>query len=234
VLRQTYQPTATDAGDLRVVNSASDISNLTLFPPASLGDPATVDTTPAGICTYTESSSGVAWDTTPVPSDRLGVGVRDFDAILANELRPRITAGKQYRFVWKVTSTSNSNRNPHLRLQSRSLGFLWDQKFELGGALAGGSTNQAIAREALPGVGTEVTDGLYTTFMHSPLSAQIRASQPNIAGQPAFGSTSTSRRDVRVGFEVVDTLTGWPAGFPEKGNYRVERIDVYEGDLVTD
>jgi len=229
VLRQTYQPTATDAGDLRIVTSASDYSSSKFNPGVAAGDQATQDTTAGGIPTYTENNTGVSFATNAVLITQIGVGVRDFDSILANASRPRVTAGKQYRIVWKLSSTSNANSNPQIRLRSRSLAFCWSQKFEIGGALSGGGKNNAIAQQALPGVGTQITSGLYTMILHTPQSADIQASQPNIAALPPYGSSSTSRRDIKVGFDVVDYN-----GPAEVGDFKVEKIEVYEGDLVSD
>jgi hypothetical protein len=111
--------------------------------------------------------------------------------------------------------------------------FYWSQKFELGGALAGGPGNQAIARQALPGIGTSVADGNYVMLMQSPLNPDIQPSQPNLAAQPPFGDPAASRRDLRFGFDVVDTLSGG-GGVDEVGDFTVDRIEIREYDMVDD
>jgi hypothetical protein len=235
VLRETYQPSATDAGGLKIFNSTTDISTLALIPGAGAGDPATDDTA-AAKPTYSENNTGAAFTSVGVASDRIGVGVRDFDHPgVANNVRARVQANKQYRIAWTVSSTTNANTNPQIRMRARALRFSWAQKFELGGALAGGGSNRAIAKQALPGnpdvggLGNTVT---YNMMMHTPESDDIRVSQPNIEALPNYGSASSSRKDIRTGFDIVDTLS--QAAAAEAGNFKIQLIEIYEGDLVSD
>jgi hypothetical protein len=246
-------PGATDAGDLgtSAPNAVTDVYSL-IVDPGLPGDAGTRDDAvgPA----YSEGAAGVtvsteAFDNT-LGGTRIGVAAIDFgaDANLADRLR--VESGKQYKIRFHVTSTSNANRNPQLRLRGRSIRYAWSQKLEIGGALAAGTINNTIAGQSLPGIGGENPDklgsetngGWYTMIFHTPMSLDIRpdatgdlaARMPHIAAEPGPGQNVTSRRDLRVGFDLIDTLSGPPLGTLEAGNFTVDRIEIRSYDLVNE
>jgi hypothetical protein len=57
---------------------------------------------------------------------------------------------------------------------------------------------------------------------------------PNISAEPGSGVNSASRRDIRVGCDLLDTLS--PAGNAhlEGGDFIVDRIEVRSYGLVGD
>jgi hypothetical protein len=56
------------------------------------------------------------------------------------------------------------------------------------------------------------TGGYYSLILHTPMSIDIQASQPNLIAQPGPGDlmpvTGTSRRDMRFGIDLQDTISG--------------------------
>ena len=246
-------PGATDAGDLSTSapNAVTDVYSL-VVDPASPGDAGSRDDAVGP--EYSEGAAGVtvsteAFDNT-LSGTRIGVAAIDFgaDANLADRLR--VESGKQYKIRFHVTSTSNANRNPQLRLRGRSIRYAWSQKLEIGGALAAGTINNTIAGQSLPGIGCanpdklggEANGGWYTMIFHTPMSLDIRpdatgdlaARMPHIAAEPGPGQDVTSRRDLRVGFDLIDTLSGPPLGLLEAGNFTVDRIEIRSYDLVNE
>jgi hypothetical protein len=248
---RVYAATASDAGDLKVFNSATDLWIANLIPGASVGEFSVQDTVTSRP-TYAEGPFGITMDSTFVPSDRLGVITREFDPNNNLAARVRVAPGKQYKIRWHVTSTQHSNMNSQLRMRSRSVKFMWTQKYEIGGAYGAGEANNAIAQQALPGVGTQNPDrapgdtlgGWYTMHMHSPLNAAIRPEfapgtplemrMPCLSAEPGPGQGLASFLDLKVGCDFVDTLSNGPARIMEKGNFTIDRIEVYEYDLVED
>jgi len=147
-----------------------------------------------------------------------------------------------YRF--HVVSTTNANSNPELRLRAYSVKFQWAQKLSVGGSNAAGNLNNTIAKQALPGVGSANPDkdgsengGYYNLIIHTPMSSQIQASQPNLAAQPGPGdplpASGASRRDLKFGIDLQDTISGGSYTL-ESGNFRLDKVTVYEHTLVAD
>ena len=70
----------------------------------------------------------------------------------------RVEQGRVYRVRWHLTSTQQSNLNSQIRMRARSVKFMFTHKLEVGGAWATGlgtvTCNNAIAQQALPGIGT--------------------------------------------------------------------------------
>jgi hypothetical protein len=238
-----YAPTATDVGNMGVVDP-EDLSIQKLY------RDGTEDPTPGGLPTHMESSAGITVDTTPVASDRVGLVLREFFPGPDPGQRVRVEEGKQYFVRFHVTSTSNANTNPQIRLRVRSIKFMWSQKYELGGAFATDGGTAIIAQQALPGIGCLNPDqetpgepgGWYTVIAHTPMSLDIRPDEtgplsnrmPLITGQPGPGDDSPSMRDLRVGFDVIDTLS-WGMDYPtEAGDFTFDRIEVRTYDLVPD
>ena len=78
--------------------------------------------------------------------------------------------------------------------------------------------------------------------MHTPMSIDIRPEltgplaerMPEICAQPGPGDPAESKRDLRVGFDLIDTLSGHALAWRESGNFRIDRVEVYRYDLVPD
>jgi GH43 family beta-xylosidase len=260
VLVKVFQPSATDAGDLQVVTPTSDLSARNLILGTFDGDPAWPDTTTWPTPTYAEAGlnsasppPGITFDSTSVPLTRIGIIAREFfpggDARSPSYLR--VEEGKQYKIRWHVTSTQQSNLNSQMRMRGRSVRWSWSQKYEVGGAWAAGPGNNAIAQQALPGVGCLNPDkaggengGWYTMLMHTPMSVDIRPEfapgtplaerMPNLSAQPGPGVNTPSRRDLRFGFDLLDTITTTNNRYLESGNFTVDRIEVRVYDIVED
>jgi hypothetical protein len=242
---KVYAPTGSDAGDLKIVNSASDLQLKKLIPGTVPGQPAVESTTNpgVGIPTYAEGPFGITLDSSGVGTGRIGLGVREFQTDSDPTARLRVEPGKQYKLRWHVTSANNSNINSQMRLRGRAIRFMWSQKYEVGGAFNVRlfQPSNIIASQALPGVGTLNPDkndaedgGWYTMWMHTPMSADIRASQPAIGAEPGPGVNASSARDLRIGFDLVDTLSSGQGKELEKGNFTVDRVEIFTYDLVPD
>lgn len=252
-----YATSASDAGDLKVMNSASELSVRTLALPAEEGGYAQPDTS-ATLPSYFEGPAGITFDATQVASDRVGVVSRELapEAQLASRLR--VEEGKQYKIRFHVTSTQQAVSNAQLRLRARALKFAWTQKYEVGGAWATGlwdlTPNNAIAQQALPGIGCMNPDrsgfeqaqngGWYTVLFHSPMSKDIRPEfdaqadlaqrMPATCSQPSAGVDQPSVRDLRLGIDLLDTLSRAASAPLEKGNFTVDRVEVRGYNLVDD
>jgi hypothetical protein len=246
-------PSATDAGDLSSSAPAAvqDLFSVVLNS-GTEGDYGVRDDSYAP--TYAEGPEGVTLSSENFDNSfgghRVAVGTVDFgtDANYADRLR--VEPGKQYRIRFHVTSTTNSNTNPQLRLRARTIRYAWSQKFEIGGAFSAGPTNNTIAAQSLPGVGclnpdkmgAETNGGWYTLIFHTPMSLDIRADgtgdlaarMPNIVNEPGPGVNAISRRDLRVGFDLLDTLSPPPNNQYEAGNFTVDRIEIRSYPLVAD
>jgi hypothetical protein len=164
--------------------------------------------------------------------------------------RVRVEPGKQYMVRFHVTSSHNSNVNPQLRLRVRTLRFGWVQKYEVGGAWAINTPEHvALATQALPGIGCMNPDkigtengGWYTVLVHSPLSPDIRPDvpgtlcekMPNICSQPGPGVASPSLRDLKVGVDLLDTLSTSVNKDLEAGGFTVDRIEVFSFNTIPD
>lgn len=250
---KTYAPTASDAGNL-ASNQPGAVKDLfsVLFTSTTEGDFGTRDGTYGP--TYAEGNFGVTVSSVGFDNTRggtrLAVAAIDFGTDADYPSRLRVEPNKQYKLRFHVTSSSPSNRNPQLRLRARSIRFAWSQKLEIGGALSAGSINNTIAAESLPGVGclnperigSETNGGWYTMIFHTPMSLDIRsdgsgdlaARMPNIWNEPGPGANALSRRDLRVGFDLLDTLSPPPNGLLEEGNFTIDRIEIRAYTLVAD
>ena len=227
-----YQTAPDGAGDLAMDNPATDLS-IKLYSEQAQS---------AAIPLYTEGSGGVTIDSTPVPANKIVVVSREFQPGSDLSLRARVEPAKQYKLRFHVTSASNANANPQVRLRGRSIKYMWSQKYEIGGAFAtNGAANTLIAQQTLPGVGSmnpdrdaEENGGWYTVLMHTPMSPDIQAQQQAIGAQPGPGVNATSLRDLRVGFDLIDSLSGGANRGLESGVVTLDRIEVRAYDLVPD
>jgi hypothetical protein len=245
-----WYTTNTWAGGLKLSLNLATLLTQTLIPgtfpgemPVEENDPLTPEPT------YSESAAGVTLDTSAVPANLIGVLSRDFTPGTNRANYLRVEEGIQYRLRYHLTSTQQSNLNAQIRLRARSVQFSWAQKLEIGGALAADNLSNTIAAQSLPGVGSQNPDkdsnengGWYTMIFHSPLNADIRpetggtlgARMPNLYAEPGPGVNATSRRDLRVGLDLLDTASVNPASVAEQGNVTVDRIEVTEHYLVDD
>jgi hypothetical protein len=249
---QLYAPTAVDAGNLASVSPA-DLINFNIVPGPGEGLFLGTETTNTAL--YSESNQGVTFDTAPVPTNRVGLIAREFFGGADRTQRARVEEGKQYTIRWHVTSTQQSNLNSQIRLRARSAKFMWGMKYEVGGAWATGllgevTRNNAIAQQALPGIGTQNPDRYttdttgcwYTMVFHSPLDENIRAEyapgvplnvrMPALTAQPGPGVDANSRRDLLLGVDVVDTISTGKNFFLEHGNFTIDRIEIREYPVV--
>ncbi len=90
----------------------------------------------------------------------------------------------------------------------------------------------------------EATGGWYTLLIQSPLRAEIRPEyalgtpvsdrMPNLSGQPGPGVDAPSLRDLRVGFDLMDTLSGGALRDIEEGELTLDRIEIRAYDDIDD
>jgi len=96
---KSYVTSASDAGDLKVLNSVTEGAFIRMFVLLGSGGNLGTEILPlpgTGIPTYTESAAGVTLDSTAVATDRYGLVVREFAENLgANSDRFRVAPGKQ-------------------------------------------------------------------------------------------------------------------------------------------
>ena len=235
-----------------------ELSLYNIIPSPFEGVPGTVDTTAGTIPTYQQGAFGITIDAAAVPSDRIGIGTRDFnpDQNTFNYAgRARVAEGKVYTVRYHMTSTQLTNRQAQVRMRARSIKFAWSQKLEVGGAWGTGgglyplNANNSIAQQSLPGVGCLNPDqgvagepgGWYTLIIHTPMDSAIRpefppgtpvsVSMPNISAQPGPGVAAQSRRDLLLGIDLVDTLSAGGGRALEKGNFTLDRIEVRVFDV---
>jgi hypothetical protein len=242
---KTYLP-----DDLKVFDAPTQLVLKTLIPGGGQGDyllEDTATTTPKP--TYSEGSFGITLDAALVAPDRIGIATRDFRPAPTNSTTIRVQESVQYKLKWHLTSTQQSNLNSQIRLRARSIRFGWSQKLEIGGAWAASVANDTIAQQALPGVGCQNPEkigsengGWYTMIMHTPMSIDIRpdlagplmSRMPYITAQPGFGSSAPSARDLRIGCDLVDTLSNGANGPLEQGNFTLDRVEIRAHDIVDD
>ena len=240
---RVFQPTSSDAGDLRVFNSTADgpfIRKFTYLAPGVLGSEVPLDGSTDPL--YWESDKGLYFDTQSVDKTRFGIISREFTEMGANSSRFRVTNSSLHKIRFHVLGTTNANTNPQVRFRARSLKFMWSQKFEIGGAFAAGSLNNTLAQQALPGSGSMNPDqltpgesgGWYTLILNTPISTDIRASQPYIAAQPGPGSAANSMRDIKLGMDLIDTLSGSASSGKESGQILLDQIEIRQYGLVAD
>lgn len=194
----TLAPSGSDAGGLKITgNDAPGFASLTRFSYLQNvldGRPGTYDYN-AGP-TKAEGTFGVTLDSTAfnnepnatfVGGSKVGIAIASFSpgAILTN--RPRVEAGKQYQIRYHLSSNISTAVQPQIRLQVATGDNTYAQKFEMGGALAGGAPSRAISQQTMPGIGTqnpqkngvETNGGYYDLMIATPLSSAIR---PDVVG----------------------------------------------------
>jgi len=231
------------------------------IPGVQEGQYPNIDTTPANVGVF--SNGGITMDTSNLPPVLTTIGIlqRDYnpDANTGNlAIHPRVEPNKQYKVRFHLTSTQQTNQQASIWCRVRSIKFGWSYKLELAGSFATGGdyanpgANNIIAQQTIPGVGTMNPDqkvvgengGWYTAMMHTPMSADIRSeypdgtplttSMPMISAEAGPGVNVDSRRDIRVGTTLVDSLDFTPMGTVEKGNVTCDEIVVRSAPLVRD
>lgn len=253
---QTFAPSASDAGTMKL-NAASDETKLRLALSATVGEYAT-DTADATGVTVTEGSTGITMDTTA--ANKRGGPVNIVFAQATREMfagsdltqRPRVEYSKLYTVRYHITSTQASNKMPQVRPRVHSLGFGYTQKFEVGGAYNTGGGNQSagnnlIALQTLPGVGTQNPDkiaaengGYYTVILNTPLATDLNpqnSAQALLNAQPGPGVNASSRRDIKVGLDLIDSLSGADMGAVtpvEHGNLLWDRAEIRSFGQLSD
>ena len=247
---KTYQPTASDAGNLKSTETDAVLYKYSVLT-GGVGEFPTADF--AVFPQHTENSQGVKFDSSTfnnaLGGNRVGIVMREFGPGADLAQRLRVEPGKQYRVRFHVTSTHASDRQPQLRLRARTVKFSYVQKLEFGGAQAAGIANNTIAAETLPGTGCQNPDkissengGYYSLLFNSPLHPEIRSDKtgtiaqrmPNLSAEPGPGANSTSRRDLRVGADLIDTLTFGPNASLEAGSFLIDKIEIWSHNLVVD
>lgn len=259
VLTKVYAPSASDAGDLKVVNPAAELSVRNLVYGIFDGDWGDVDRSDATLPSYYEAGTssvhpppGITMDSTAVHPTRVGVVTRELNPG-PNRSWPsyvRVEEGKQYKIRFHITSTQQAASNAQLRLRARSIKFAWSQKYEVGGAWPTSSfSNYTMAQQSLPGIGCKNPDkngsengGWYTLLFNTPMSADIRPEfsagtplaqrMPHICSEPGPCVDAPSRRDLRVGIDLVDTFDNGANREQEKGNFTIDRVEVRTYNLV--
>ena len=246
---KVYEPTASGPGNLGVQNPTELTAQRFIIPPGEGAFPI-VDGTTQGL-TYAEGPFGITMDSSSLPTTVTGVIAREFapDATFSTILR--VDESKQYKVRFHVVSTQQSNLNTLLRLRTRTLRFAWAQSYEVGGAFAAGSLTNLLAQQALPGVGCLNPDkvsnengGWYTLLMWTPMDPDIRPEypagtplsvrMPAIVAQPGPGENAPSRRDVRIGADLIDTLSTGLQRNLEKGNFTIDRIELQQYNAIPD
>ncbi len=258
ILKKVYEPSSTDAGNMKTVDpweaQASNWINGTFE-----GDPITPDPSVTPKCTYAQAGldssdplPGVTLDASQVLPSRVGVFMKDFNPgpDVTDPSYVRVEPGKQYKVRYHLVSTRQANQNANIRMRVRSARFAWVTKFELGAAYAAGSVNNSIAQQTLPGVGCLNPDrintepgGWYSALFTTPLSPEVRPEVPGatlaqrmplLSAEPGPGQPGTSRRDLKVGLDLLDSISVGPNSVLEVGNVTCDRIEVRAYDLVED
>lgn len=239
----------------------NDNQTLLYIPGAALGDFPTSDTAapPSQLPTIVESAiNGVTMDCANVPTNRVGAPVRDFNPPQDYTDIPsliRVEENKQYVVRWHLTSTQDTNKQSQIRMRARSIGWTWAQKLEIGGSYPTNlPVTQQIAQQTLPGVGCMNPEqmvpgengGWYNLIMQTPLSMDIRPDvsgstiadkMPLVSALPGPGSATYAAgkdRAIRLGIDILDTISGGSLKDLEKGNVRVDKIELRVYNLVLD
>ncbi len=204
--------------------------------------------------TVTLGSTGVTLDSTSSAfgvdgSGNKRIGVVQFTVELgAYDQRVRFEEGKLYQVRYHAISSRQSNAQAQMRLYLRFGGFLYNLLYEVGGARAlSGAQARALAWQHLPGVGNQNPDKetpgengcWYTLLLSSPLNGEIRpdvsgsiaTKMPNLTSLPGPGQNVASpRRDLKIGFGLIDTNSSGSDQNDEGMLYTVDQIQVYVAD----
>jgi predicted outer membrane repeat protein len=251
---KVYEPSGGGAGNLGLTEPEASNLMYSVLIPAGQGVFPTAD---FGVApNYLEHVAGVTfnsvWFDNTLGGTRVGIISREFGPGANLAQRVRVEPGKQYHVRFHATGTQQSNRQPQIRFRARSVKFSWVQKLELGGAWAtNGVQNSTLAAQMLPGVGCLNPDkagaeagGWYTLVMHTPMEMDIRRDRggffslaermPQLSAQPGPGFDVPSYRDLKVGADLLDTISFGPNAPLEAGDFTIDRIEVRGYNLVAD
>jgi len=184
---------------------------------------------------YSQSASGVTIDSTNsafgVSGTTKRMGVIEYYMSLGST-PVYVTTGSLYQARFHITSTRNSNAQAQMRLFLRSGAYLYNVFYEVGGARAlPGAEARALAAQLLPGVGNQNPDKQtpgengcwYTVLMSSPVNAEIQSDQSAWTNP----STPAGRREIKIGFGGVDTLSTGSDQNDEALLYTVDTVKVF-------
>jgi hypothetical protein len=206
----------------------------------------------AGMNVSASAVTGISVSSVVLPSSRIGLAAVDFtggnnEDRTNNASRLRTAGGIRHLVSFRLLTTQNSSTVPYIRFRARSVKFAWSSMLELSGARALDSTDgRALLAQVLPGIGNAVSgtnstaNGVwYHMVVPSPLDHRIRQDLqlsgteplttlfPRLAAEPGPGDSAPSRRDLLLGFDVVDTLSfGVEHTAEGANNLRLNRIEV--------
>jgi hypothetical protein len=240
------------SGITQSVNEPAEVYSL-YFPSGSgdgylpSPDTATKPTVTAGANGVTVDSTSSAFGVDGSGNRRVGV-VHYYVELGAYDQRVRFEEGKLYQVRYHITSTRDSNKQAQMRLFLRFGAYLYNLLYEVGGARAlPGAEARALAWQQLPGVGNQNPDKelpgengcWYTLLLSSPLNGEIRpdvsgpitTKMPNLTSLPGPGvNTDSPRRDLKIGFGLVDSFSSGSDLNDEGMLYTVDKIRVYVAD----
>lgn len=198
------------------------------------------------------SAAGTAFDSSGVPTDRIGYLDRLFTAG-ATTGRMRIAENEVYQIRYHMTSNRPTSTQGWIWLQNRTARFGYNVYLQLAGGGTTG-TSRGIARETLPGAGNLNPDkltpgengGWYTVLMSTPLDSDIAPDRggatvasdfPLLSAAPGRGNVASSTYgDIRVHAQVYDSLSqlGLAETNAEASVFLVDRIEINAYTQVQD
>ena len=70
--------------------------------------------------------------------------------------------------------------------------------------------------------------------IRADMTGPLRARMPLITSQPGPGVNAASYRDLKVGADLLDTLSFGPNAPTEEGNFTIDRIEIRGHELLVD
>jgi hypothetical protein len=254
---RVYEPTETDAGNMKIYNSASDLRIYNFYSPPGtpIGAPSEIEQT-GELAQDIQSSAGITIDSRNVLADRVGVvehafyaGDSDGSPGYANRIRT--SENRLFKIRYHVTSSIPTSDQSWLWLVQRTIKFSYTQSLQLGGGRSSNAANSlALVRQSIPGIGclnqdkiADENGGWYTVLMNSPMNADIRPEfapgtplstrMPIISAMPGPGDDQASNRDVKVQLTAYDTLSNsTTGGEQEHGLFTVDRVEIGEFNQI--
>lgn len=218
VLRtRIWNGTTSSQGGALALFVSSDMINSNLDPASgpAAGDKLTAS---AGTSTFVGSAAGVRYNSSAVPSNRIGRLFHDYHpegpegGTQTFFPRLRMNEDEIYKVRFHITSTVTTALQSSFWLKVRSAGFAFNPHLQFGPGSISGNNGQ-IMKEGTPGVGTQVTSGNYDLIFSSIMDKGIRPEFPTLAQgmpflatQPGEGIGASSNRDIRPAFELWDAI----------------------------
>lgn len=175
--------------------------------------------------TCTTDTLGIILDSTMVNSNHGNVSYVSSDFVPKSGGEPYIQANKMYRIRWHLNSNTLADNNPQIRLRARTIKWSFTNMLEIGSPHGAGSTNNLIAAECQPGVGTknwlhrqgETTGGYYDQYFDSP----------------AVLPEDVSLRRLRFGIDLIDgSYMGAPLYSSVSGRVTLDSLEVREFNQI--